>query len=283
MIIFHLEEVSDVKPMHQHQYAFQKGKSTDDAISRAVTSLERGIMQNDYVIGVFLDIKGAFDNLSHEAQIQGMERHNVPPIVIKWHQSYLENRYASCSIGHQTVTAHLNTGTAQGDIGSPRWYNYNKDDLLEELSKGPAEEAGFADDLFFAVRGICKTTCRDKAQEAIDIAVEWATKSGLQFSPAKSQVLFITLKKKGNAIPPKPLTMYGKELEYVNEVTYLGVKIDKNLSWSPHIEHKSAFTCKNVRPKADIHAVIYIGVTTTTNIWMLCLGTTSRGERSLKS
>ena len=88
------------------------------------------------------------------------------------------------------------------------------------------------------MRGICKTTCRDKAQEAIDIAVEWARKSGLQFSPAKSQVLFITLKKKGNAIPPKPLTMYGKELEYVNEVIYLGVKIDKNLSWNPHIEHK---------------------------------------------
>ena len=60
----------------------------------------------------------------------------------------------------------------------------------------------------------------------------------MQFSLAKSQVLFITKKKKENAIPPKPLTMYGKELEYVNEVTYLGIKIDKNLSWAAHVEHK---------------------------------------------
>ena len=126
---------------------------------------------------------------------------------------------------------------------------------------------------------------------AINIAVEWATKSGLQFSPAKSQVLFITLKKKGNAIPPRPLTMYGKELEYVNEVTYLGVKIDKNLSWSSHIEHKikkvkqCMYMCrnslaKNVWPKANVYAmVIHCSVTTTTDLWMLCLGTSSRGKQ----
>ena len=64
--------------MHEHQYAFQKGKSTDSAISRTITELERGTLQNDYVIAVFMDIKGAFDNISYDAQIKAMEKHNVP-------------------------------------------------------------------------------------------------------------------------------------------------------------------------------------------------------------
>ena len=70
------------------------------------------------------------------------------------------------------------------------------------------------------------------------MAVEWATKSGMEFSPAKSQVLFITKKRGDNAIPPDPLTMYGQELKYVKEVTYLGIKITSNLSWGAHLQHK---------------------------------------------
>ena len=69
--------------MHEQQYAFQKGKSTDVAISRTVTELERGTMQYDYIVAVFLDIKGAFDNLSYDAQIKAMENHNVPQIVVE--------------------------------------------------------------------------------------------------------------------------------------------------------------------------------------------------------
>merc|ERR1712117_748844 len=74
IVQYHLQdEGAMVKPMHENQFAFQKGKSTDSAISRTVTELERGTLQDDYALAVFLDIKGAFDNLSYDAQIKAME------------------------------------------------------------------------------------------------------------------------------------------------------------------------------------------------------------------
>ena len=45
IVKFHLKyEGALVKPMHEHQFAFQTGKSTDGAISRTVTELDRGTL-----------------------------------------------------------------------------------------------------------------------------------------------------------------------------------------------------------------------------------------------
>ena len=136
------------------------------------------------------------------------------------------------------VTAKLKTGTSQGGVGSPTWFNYNQDKLLEELSRSPARETSFADDLFFAVRGHCKIACRKRAQEGIEIAVKWAQETGMEFSPKKTQVMFLTRKRGDNAKPPGHLTLYGQELKYVKEVDYLGIKIDSKLSWKTHLENK---------------------------------------------
>ena len=256
IIQFHLkDEGALVKPMHEHQYAFQKGKSTDSAISRTITELERGTLQNDYVIAVFMDIKGAFDNLSYDAQIKAMEKHNVPQIIVKWHCNFLNNRYTKCAIGIQDVTAQLRTGTGQGGVGSPTWFNYGLDELLEDLKKSAANEVGFADDLEFAVKGHTKWSCKKGAQEAIDIAVRWAERNGLEFSPPKTQAMFLTRKIGKNAKAPGPLKMYGQELKHVDSADYLGITINSNLTWSAHLNNKIAKTkrcmimCRNALAK----------------------------------
>ena len=78
---------------------------------------------------------------------------------------------------------------------STDWFNYNQDELLEELTQSPAKETSFADDLEFAVRGPTKDGCRDGAQKAINTAVRWANRTGLEFSPAKTHVMFLTRRK----------------------------------------------------------------------------------------
>ena len=143
-------------------------------------------------------------------------------------------------------------------VGSTDWFNCNQDELLDELSKSPAKETSFADDLEFAVRGPTKMGCRDGAQDAINTAVRWANRTGLEFSPSKTHVMFLTKRRdKGNkkAKPTGPLFLYGQELKYVDTVDHLGIRIDSRLSWNSHLDNKIMKTkrcmlmCRNVLSK----------------------------------
>jgi len=53
-----------VHPLQKNQHAYQAGKSTETALHSLVTRIERTVERQEYALGVFLDIEGAFDNVS---------------------------------------------------------------------------------------------------------------------------------------------------------------------------------------------------------------------------
>jgi len=40
-------------------------------------------------------------------------------------------------------------------------------------------------------------------------------------------------------IQPRPVTLFGEPIKWVNTTRYLGVTLDKGLTWSPHIDQVS--------------------------------------------
>ena len=57
------------RPLNRRQHAFQLGKSCDTALSETIDYIEKGIERKQYVLGVFLDIKGAFDNVNPDLSL----------------------------------------------------------------------------------------------------------------------------------------------------------------------------------------------------------------------
>ena len=53
LCVWKMEE--DMKPIHANQHGFQKGKSTETAISKTVNVIENHMNQGKYCIGLFLD------------------------------------------------------------------------------------------------------------------------------------------------------------------------------------------------------------------------------------
>ena len=50
-------------PIHHKQHGFQKGKSTESALSNTVNYIESFVMKHQYALGIFLDISSAFDSI----------------------------------------------------------------------------------------------------------------------------------------------------------------------------------------------------------------------------
>ena len=235
---YHLEEeVFPKYPLHKKQYAFQKGKGTDDALSHTVNAIEKGLLRKQYVIAVFLDIQGAFDNIQPDAINKAMKDSGIPTYIRRWYFNLLTNRTCECTIGNVTLEAKLNSGIPQGAVLSPPvGWNPSMDKLIILIDAEPVDQTGFADDEAILAVGDDPLVVYHQAQRAINQAVKWADEHGLKFSASKTTAMFMTTRTK--YIPPPKLRLYGEEIQYVDHTKYLGVTIDRHLTWDHHIKDK---------------------------------------------
>ena len=233
---WHLEEVGVVDRLSPHQHAFRKGKSTDTCLSEVVDIIEAAILRKQMALGVFFDIEGAFDNVLTSKVLEGLEAKGVPRVIIRWYGQYLSTRFVQVSLGKVTRCRSLTRGTPQGGILSPLVWNIVFDGLLGVLAGVPGvRPVGYADDGMFLVTGICPNTIFNKAQSAINKAVEWGKGNGLMFSPKKTQVILFKrkyLKMESN------LHINGSRIPLSKEVSYLGLTLTERLNWNPHITQK---------------------------------------------
>lgn len=240
LVQWHADETNFKEiPIHKNQHAFRKGHSTDDALTRVVNRLEQGLLQGQFAVAIFLDIKGAFDNITSDAIIDAMSRYRVPEDVTSWYKQYLKNRYCESTLGHHRKLLKLSDGAPQGGVLSPTFgWNLAFNDLLHKFDNDSelTDATGYADDGQFALVGPVLSTLLIMAQEALDAAVRWASSCGLELCPKKTVVMIFTNKTKLGVLPK--LKLYGKDIEFATSVKYLGINIDNKLNFNQHLTDK---------------------------------------------
>jgi hypothetical protein len=102
-----------------------------------IDSVERGLKEKKVVLAVFLDIKGAIDNLSTNVITHGMRKHDVDDEFTNWLNGYLNNRY--CLVKGSNQYFKLACGTGQGGILCPTIWNFVMDTFLKLYEAHAAE------------------------------------------------------------------------------------------------------------------------------------------------
>jgi hypothetical protein len=95
-LIHHLTE-NDL--LYLHQYGFLPNRSTEQNLLQIVNYISEAINSNMYCVGVFLDLKKAFDVCSHEILLKKFKKMGVVGIAHEWFASYLEGRSQCVDIG----------------------------------------------------------------------------------------------------------------------------------------------------------------------------------------
>ena len=223
------------KPLHEQQHAFRSGHSCDTALSVTVDCIESAITRGQYCLGVFLDISGAFDNLSIDAAIAGLRKRDIDPVIVDWYAFYLKNRTISANLNGIEIHRKLTRGTPQGGVLSPLVWNLAFDELLETCNCGPVKAVGFADDACLLIRSPDPHALVGLAQREVNRAVAWGAGVGLSFNAAKTVAVLFTQR---NKIPTiTNLKVDGSTVNYSNEVRYLGIQLDKKLNFNSHISN----------------------------------------------
>ena len=93
IVVWELEtSVLKENPLHENQHAFTIGRSCDSALSQTVDLIEKGLNRGEYVIGIFLDIRGAFDNVNPEEATKALKERRFPEWFTTWYGHYIKNR-----------------------------------------------------------------------------------------------------------------------------------------------------------------------------------------------
>ena len=78
--------------LSSHQYGFRSKSCTNHAIIELVDKITKVIENDEYTIGIFLDLSKAFDTVNHNILLQKLYFYGIPGKYHDWLKNYLANR-----------------------------------------------------------------------------------------------------------------------------------------------------------------------------------------------
>ena len=78
--------------LNDSQYGFRSGKSTALALMELTEEISSAMDEKMYTVGVFIDLKKAFDTIDHKLLIQKLQHFGIRGEPNMWLSSYLSDR-----------------------------------------------------------------------------------------------------------------------------------------------------------------------------------------------
>ena len=183
--------------------------------------------------------------IDHNLLLRKLALYGMSDCVMDLFSSYLSNRQQCVSVdAHTSSLSTLMYGIPQGSILGPILFSLDTNDLplcikaLCEL---------FADDTSLNNHHTDLNTLHASLQNSLDNLIDWTEMKHMALHPDKTKFMLITTRQKRQNIVSyfHPLTVQGITIEEVQKHRVLGVTIDNNLSWTPHVNS----LCKKISIK----------------------------------
>lgn len=242
LVDLHIRSTALIRnPISPHQYAYSKGKSTDAAVHCVVNAIERAFQCDDLILGVTIDIVGAFDNTSYTVIREALTQFEVESFIVEWLIGMLNSRRLMTSLGDCSLTVSATRGCPQGGVISPLLWLLVVNSLLKELTQPGLTVVGYADDVTIFLQSKLIEPLYKRAQTSLNIVESWCNTNMLSVNPEKTSLVLFTKKRKLE--PYRKPTLFGVTLENSDTMKFLGVILDKKLTFIPNIEQRYRMAC----------------------------------------
>jgi RNA-directed DNA polymerase len=166
-----------IEPIFEHTFrasshGFRPERSGKDALREVDTWLKAG-----YTWVVDADIKGYFDNISHELMMSKVEQYIADKRLLRLLEAYLKQ-----DIMTECASWKPSQGTPQGAVLSPLLANIYLNEL-DHLIGEKYRIVRYADDF------VILTTCEADAEKALAEVREWMASHQLELHPDKTRIV----------------------------------------------------------------------------------------------
>lgn len=238
--------------LSESQYGFRANKSTEQAVSNLTNFIISNLDKKKKCVGIFLDMAKAFDTVSMPLLLQKLERVGIRGTPLELFRDYLTNRSQRVKIDdmisdEETVTY----GVPQGSILGPSLFLIFINDLCC-FNPNHGRIFTFADDTALLFEGDTWEQARSYAEQGLRDVISWLQINLLTLNFNKSKFIYFSIIKRNiSSVQNMKIQAHSCKdapdkdcgcvfLEQVNSIKYLGVIIDEQLTWMPHIESVSS-------------------------------------------
>ena len=219
------------------QFGFRQKYSTSHALIHLTDKVRHEIDKGNYACGIFVDFQKAFDTIDHHILLKKLEYYGVRGISNKWFASYLSNRKQLVSInGYKSNLADVKCGVPQGSILGPLLFLIFINDLHSAIKYSDVHH--FADDTNLLNFNSCVKSINKQVNYDLKNLSNWLKANKISLNVGKTELVLFTSSKKQLDCDLK-IKLNGKRLYETDSVKYLGIQINKRLTWKQHINHVS--------------------------------------------
>lgn len=219
------------KIIPDHQFGFRQNHSTIQQLHRVVDFIADSLEKRMFTVGVFLDISSAFDRVWHDGVLVKL-KNVLPDTYYRLIRSFLKDRHFKVRQGDTLSSLHsTNAGVPQGAILSPLLYTIYTADMPNQ---NDVLLATYADDTAILSRSKSLAEAIRRAQAQLQSMEKWLKRWRIKVNPNKSIHITFSLRQ---GICPN-LRLCGVDIPQENSVKYLGLRLDKRLTWSSHLKQK---------------------------------------------
>ena len=211
-----------------HQFGFRQKHSTIEQVHRVYNQLRTALENKQFCTAAYIDITQAFDKVWHKGLLYKLKLMLPYPFYV-FLNSYLSER--SFRINHNDETSQIipiNAGVPQGSVLGPVLYSLFTADLPISTT---TTTATFADDTVIMSTHLNPVKASENLQTHISKIEAWLKQWRIKANAAKSIQVTYTL----NRPTCPPVTLNDVSMAQSDSAKYLGIHLDRRLTWQKHI------------------------------------------------
>jgi hypothetical protein len=221
--------------INKNQFGFRRKSSTLSACSQLIYNIQMHRDGRKFVSCVFVDIKKAFDCVSHELLLHKLSFAGITGANLNVLRTYLQNRKQFIEIDQLSCRMQeIKAGIPQGSLIGPILFNFFINDLFDSGLKGELQM--YADDTVLLYAHENLTTLFENMNFDMRQLDGWLSQNQLAVNAAKTEYILFNSSRTTNN-DARDLHFQNRILKKVETYNYLGLIIDSNLNFTAHVDH----------------------------------------------
>lgn len=224
------------------QYGFRANRTTSMALIDLIEKITSAIDDKKFAVGIFIDLKKAFDTIDHKLLIKKLEKYGIRGSVRDWMNSYITDRQQFVQIGdNRSNSLGITCGVPQGSVLGPKLFNLYINDICRVSSF--LKFILFADDTNIFCSGENLQQLLQAITAEMSNLKRWFDLNKLSLNVKKTKLMIFGNRKINSEVN---VMIDNIVIERVFETKFLGVILDHKICWKPHVKYVKTKTARSI-------------------------------------